>query len=135
MAFFDKRFLKFCLVGVANTLIGSGVMYAFYNLANCSYWFSSAMNYVVGSVVSYFLNKYFTFRSNARSWGEIARFAVNIAVCYLIAYGVARPLVHAVFSSLSETANDNLAMLAGMVIFTALNYLGQRFFAFKDKNT
>ena len=135
MAFFDKRFLKFCLVGVANTLVGSGVMYAFYNLANCSYWFSSAMNYVVGSVVSYFLNKYFTFRSNSRSWGEIARFAVNIAVCYLIAYGVARPLVHAVISSLSVTANDNRALLAVMVIFTALIYLGQRFFAFKDKNT
>ena len=131
MAFFDKRFLKFCLVGVANTLVGSGVMYALYNLANCSYWFSSAMNYVVGSVVSYFLNKYFTFNVKKRSWREIARFTANILFCYLIAYGVAKPLARMVFSALSESARDNLAMLAGMVFFVPLNYLGQRFFAFR----
>ena len=131
-AFFDRQFLKFCGVGVINTLVGSGVMYALYNLAHCGYWFSSAMNYVVGSVVSYFLNKYFTFKSRSQSWEEVARFALNIAVCYLIAYGMAKPLVRWIFSGLSETASDNLAMLGGMGLFVILNYLGQRFFAFKD---
>ena len=37
-----------------------------------------------------------------------------------------------IFSGLSETASDNIAMLGGMVLFVGLNYLGQRFFAFKD---
>ena len=120
-AFFDRQFLKFCLVGIANTIVGTAVMYGLYNLAGCGYWFSSAMNYVVGSVVSYFLNKYFTFKSRSQSWKEIARFVINIAVCYLIAYGLAQPLVGAMFSGLSETARDNVAMLAGMCIFTALN--------------
>ena len=32
---------------------------------------------------------------------------------------------------MSVTVRDNVAMLAGMVIYTALNYLGQRFFAFR----
>lgn len=131
-AFFDKQFLKFCLVGVANTLVGTAVMYGLYNLAHCGYWFSSAMNYVVGSVVSYFLNKYFTFKSRSQSWQEIARFVINIAVCYLIAYGLAKPLVRVIFGGLSETAGDNVAMLAGMCIFTVLNYLGQRFFTFRN---
>ncbi len=130
-AFFDKRFLKFCAVGVVNTLVGTAVMYGLYNLAHCGYWFSSAMNYVVGSVVSYFLNKYFTFNVKKRSWREIARFTANILFCYLIAYGVAKPLARMVFSALSESARDNLAMLAGMVFFVPLNYLGQRFFAFR----
>ena len=133
-AFFDRQFLKFCLVGIANTIVGTAVMYGLYNLAGCGYWFSSAMNYVVGSVVSYFLNKYFTFKSRSQSWKEIARFVINIAVCYLIAYGLAQPLVGVMFSGLSETASDNVAMLAGMCIFTALNYLGQRFFTFKNFN-
>ena len=84
-AFFDRRFLKFCLVGVLNTLVGTAVMFGLYNLAQCSYWFSSAMNYVVGSVVSYFLNKHFTFRSSGGGWRQLLRFALNIAVCYLIA--------------------------------------------------
>lgn len=132
MAFFDRKFIIFCLVGVVNTLVGTAVMYGLYNLAHCGYWFSSAMNYVIGSIVSYFLNKRFTFKSSERSWQEIARFVINIAVCWLIAYGLAKPLVRMIFSGLSEKANDNLAMLAGMVIFTGLNYLGQRFFTFKE---
>lgn len=132
-AFFDRQFLKFCLVGAANTLVGTAVMYALYNLAHCGYWFSSAMNYVVGSVLSYFLNKYFTFKSSERSWRELLRFVINIVVCYLVAYGIAQPLVRSLFSGLSQSANDNIAMLAGMCIFTALNYLGQRFFAFKTE--
>ena len=130
-AFFDRQFLKFCGVGIINTLVGSGVMYALYNLAHCGYWFSSAMNYVVGSVVSYFLNKHFTFRSTTRSWREVLRFAVNIAACWFAAYVLALPLAQAIFDMLSDTARDNIAMLFGMVIFTGLNYLGQRFFAFK----
>lgn len=130
-AFFDKQFLKFCAVGLVNTLVGTAVMYGLYNLAHCGYWFSSAMNYVVGSIVSYFLNKYFTFKSRERSWSEIARFIINIAICYLIAYGLAKPLARLIFADLSQTANDNIAMLAGMVIFTGLNYIGQRFFTFK----
>lgn len=131
-AFFDKQFLKFCLVGIVNTLVGTAVMYGLYNLAHCGYWFSSAMNYVVGSVVSYFLNKYFTFKSRSQSWQEILRFIINIAVCYLLAYGMAKPLVGMLFAGLSQKASDNVAMLAGMCIFTALNYLGQRFFTFRN---
>ena len=129
-AFFDRRFLKFCLVGVLNTLVGTAVMFGLYNLAQCSYWFSSAMNYVVGSVVSYFLNKHFTFRSSGGGWRQLLRFALNIAVCYLIAYSAAQPFVEWLLKDADVRVRDNLAMLVGMVIFTGLNYLGQRFFAF-----
>lgn len=131
-AFFDKKFLKFCLVGVANTLFGTGVMYALYNLAGCSYWLSSAMNYILGSILSYFLNKYYTFQYKKRDWGTILRFAANIAVCYLIAYGAAKPLVRSLLEGAGQKVQDNVAMLVGMVLFVALNYLGQRFFAFRE---
>lgn len=133
-AFFDKQFLKFCLVGAANTIVGTAVMYGLRFGFDCGYWFSSAMNYVVGSILSYFLNKYFTFNSRGQSWQEIARFVLNIAVCYFVAYGLAKPLVTAILGSAGEDLRDAVAMLAGMVIFTGLNYLGQRFFAFKRTN-
>ena len=133
-AFFDKRFLKFCLVGVANTLIGSAVMFGLYNLAHCSYWFSSAMNYVVGSVVSYFLNKHFTFRNAERGWKVVARFVLSIAVCWVLAYGIAKPAVAMVLAGmpLSQQMQGNLTMLAGAGLFVVLNYTGQRFFAFRN---
>lgn len=129
--FLDITFLKFVLVGVINTLVGTAVMFLCYNAFHCSYWFSSAMNYVIGSIVSYFLNKYFTFQNKERSWKIVIKFIINITVCYLIAYGVAKPLVAHVLSGQTVTIQENGAMLVGMVLFVILNYLGQRFFAFK----
>ena len=89
----DITFWKFVLVGIVNTLVGTAVMFAAYNVLHLSYWISSASNYVVGSIVSYFLNKYFTFQNKEKSWKQLVKFALNITVCYLVAYGLAKPLV------------------------------------------
>ena len=56
----DATFWKFVLVGIVNTAVGTTVMFVAYNALHFSYWVSSASNYVIGSIVSYFLNKYFT---------------------------------------------------------------------------
>ena len=129
---FDVKFWTFILVGVANTLFGTGRMFLLYNVFHVSYWWSSAANYVFGSILSYFLNKYFTFQNRQRSWQEIVRFVINICACYGIAYGVARPLAQQIFAAASPRWQDNAAMLAGMVFFTGLNYLGLRFFVFPE---
>lgn len=132
--FYDKTFLKFIIVGIINTAVGAGVMFALYNIFNCSYWISSIMNYVVGSVVSFFLNKYFTFKSKAFSFKEVIYFIINIAVCFFIAYGLAKPFAIYILSGYSKSVQENTAMFIGMVIFTGLNYLAQRFIVFKENN-
>ena len=126
----DPTMFKFLLVGVFNTLVGCGTMFLLYNLAGCSYWLSSAANYIVGGVVSFFLNKYFTFQNRERSWKQVGKFVVTVAVCYLLAYGVAKPLTIYVLAGQAVNIQENAAMLAGMCLYTGLNYLGQRFFAF-----
>lgn len=128
---FDSTAVRFVLVGAVNTLFGAGIMFIFYNCLHLSYWLSSASNYFFGSILSYFLNKYFTFRRTERSAKYIVRFVINISVCYFAAYSVAKPLITQLLASASVTAQDNIAMLAGMVIFTVLNYFGQKLFAFK----
>jgi putative flippase GtrA len=130
---FDRTFLKFLLVGVANTLFGTAVMFGCYNLLGLNYWISSAANYVCGSILSYFLNRHFTFENRARGFSTVWRFVVNILVCYLVAYGIAKPLVRMALSGQGTTIQENAAMLVGMVLFTLLNYFGQRFFAFRAK--
>ena len=132
---FDKTMVKFLLVGVVNTLVGAGTMFLLYNLAHCSYWISSAANYVVGGIVSFFLNKYFTFQNKDWSWGQVGKFIVSVSVCYLLAYGLAKPLALHLLAGQSQSIQENVAMLVGMCLYTALNYLGQRFFAFKVKRT
>lgn len=130
--FFDRTFLKFLIVGVINTLVGTAVMFGCYNLLHFGYWVSSASNYVVGSIVSYFLNKYFTFQVKERSIRFVVRFIINITICYLLAYGIAKPLVARILSSMPANIQENGAMLVGMCLFVALNYIGQRFFAFRQ---
>lgn len=132
---YNSTLIRFGLVGVANTLFGAAIMFVLYNMFGVSYWISSACNYIFGSILSYFLNKYFTFRDKAKGWRQVLRFAVGIALCYLLAYGLAQPLVGAVLGGfeLGDALRDNIAMLAGMVLFVCFNYLTQRFFTFRKE--
>jgi putative flippase GtrA len=127
----NNTFLKFAAVGVLNTLVGTAIMFGLYNLAGASYWVSSAANYILASILSYVLNKKFTFRHKGEVVQSGMRFAVNIAVCYFIAYGAAKPCAAALLDNFSTSIQENTAMLAGMCIFVVLNYFGQKMFVFK----
>jgi putative flippase GtrA len=127
----DGTVIRFIIVGVINTLFGTAIMFVFYNVFHLSYWISSASNYFFGSILSYFLNKSFTFKYGKADFKSIFRFTVNILVCYLLAYGIAKPVMRWALSGYSVTVQENVSMVLGMVLFVALNYLGQRFFAFK----
>lgn len=132
----ESTVLRFVLVGAVNTLVGTAIMFGLYNLAHVSYWVSSAANYILTSTLSFFLNKFFTFRNHTKSGKQVARFAVNIAVCYLLAYGIAKPVSVRLLGGVPQAVGDNVSMLVGMCLFTVLNYLGQRFFAFaSDEET
>lgn len=130
-ALFDRHLLRFLLVGVLNTLVGSALMFGLYNLAGSSYPVATAANVILTSILSYFLNKYFTFEQKQRSAAEAVRFALTIAVSYFVAYGVAKPLCLRLLSSARQRVQENAAMLTGMCLFSALNYLGQRIFTFR----
>ena len=131
MKLIDLTLLKFLLVGIVNTLFGCGIMFLLYNLAHCSYWLSSAANYIVGGIVSFFLNKYFTFRSEEKSFSQFLLFAANVALCYLIAYIGAKKLIQILLTGASEQLSGNVALFCGMCIYTALNFLGQKCIVFK----
>ena len=131
--FFDATFLRFLLVGVVNTLVGTAIMFFCFNVLAWSYWISSALNYIVGSIVSYLLNKRYTFQQKGHDLYTILKFIMNITICYVLAYGFAKPLVTWLLSGLSTNVQGNIALLVGMVLFVAFNYIGQRFWAFSQK--
>ena len=130
---FDKTVIKFLAVGVVNTLVGCGTMFLLYNMAHCSYWVSSAANYVVGGIGRFFLTTSGTCQYKRWEWSQVWKFAVNVTVCYLLGYGLAKPLVLHLLAGQAVNVQENVAMLVGMCLYTGLNYLGQRFFAFKGK--
>lgn len=130
---FNVTLLKFFIVGVINSLLGMGIMMIMYNLLHCSYWVSTASNYIITSIISFFVNRKITFKSRDRSIKQGLKFAANIIVCYLIAYGVARPLTAWILTQTGARTVTNIAMIVGMGLFSTLNYLGQRFLVFPEK--
>jgi putative flippase GtrA len=126
--------MKFVMVGIINTLVGTTIMFVFYNVFHLNYWISSASNYIIGSLVSYLLNKNFTFRFREKGYYSLLRFIINILTCYLLAYGIAKPIMHWILSDFNKIIQENISMLLGMCLFVVFNYLGQRFFAFRKKN-
>ena len=132
-SFFDATFLRFILVGVVNTLVGTAIMFFCFNVLAWSYWISSALNYIAGSIVSYLLNKRYTFQQKGHDWYTILKFIVNITICYVLAYDFAKPLVTWMLSGVSTNIQGNIALIVGMILFVAFNYIGQRFWAFLPK--
>ena len=133
MRFLDKKLIKFLLVGVLNTIVGAGVMFLLYNLAHFGYWFSSVCNYIVGGVLSFFLNKYFTFVNHEKSIIQVIIYIANLIFCYVIAYLIAQKFVYFILEFQTESIRDNVSMFIGMCLYTGLNYFGQRLLVFSEK--
>lgn len=131
---FDYKLLKFLLVGIVNTLFGAGLMFLLYNIFNCTYWMSSICNYIFGGILSFFLNKYFTFKSSKKSLKEVILFIATLILCYLIAYVFAKWAIYHIFVAQTEKIKGNIAMLCGMCIYTGLNYIFQRLIVFNTNS-
>lgn len=128
---FIMEVIHFGIVGVINTLMGWVIMAVLYNLIHLNYWLSTGISYFIGSIFSYQANSRVTFKVEERDKGLPWRFAINIIVCYLIAYGMAQPLVRYALSSQPVVIVDNVAMVVGMCFFVFLNFFGQKLFVFR----
>lgn len=128
---FIMEVIHFGIVGVLNTIMGWGIMAVLYNLIHMNYYLSSGISYFIGSVFSYHANGKLTFKVENKDKWLPWRFAINIIVCYLVAYGVARPIVRHLLASRSLVVVDNVAMVLGMGIFIFMNFFGQKLFVFR----
>lgn len=144
---FDEIF-HFGIIGVFNTVAGYILVLIFLNVCNWNYWVASGTSYVIGSIFSYFANKKLTFKVEGNSWRLALKFAGNIAVCYLLAYGIAKPLagsvmrgylpaltqkIGAMLDMAADKVVENVAILVGMGLFIIFNFIGQKFLVFAGK--
>ena len=120
-----NSFFRFLLVGVGNTLVSMAIELSLYNLVlydmgRTGPVLSSAAGFLVGAVMSFFLNRHFTFHSEE----ELGRSAVTHP---LLQPWLAERL-QAVFV---EKWANSVSLVVCMGLYTVLNYFGQRFFAFR----
>ena len=146
LSLFDAKLWKFLLVGIFNTIFNWVIVFLLLHFAQFTPLAATIISTILASILSYILNRYFTFKYQGSGFGAIARFALNIVVCYVLGYGLALfvfyPLfpgvtggagkVLAILSGTKNTKWDYVAALLGSCLFTGFNYLGQRFFAFRE---
>lgn len=132
----ERSLRRFLLVGLGNTALSLFLQFTLY-AAGLGYWGSSALAFCVASLSSFYFNRRYSFQSAGGLVEDALRFSVNIAVCYLLAYGAARPLVlwgtARLWSGRLAAYHGSLSLLFGNGLFTCLNYFGQRFFAFPKR--
>ncbi len=143
---FDIKMWKFLLVGVANTVFNWVIVFVLLQFAGFTTLAATAVSTVLASILSYLLNRFFTFRYRGDNLQSILRFALNIVVCYILGYGIALFVIYpllpgveadwskilSILSGEKATKWDYLAAIFGSCLFTGFNYLGQRFFAFRE---
>ena len=132
--FWDKSLLFFVLIGAGNTIItmvGSQLLFSY-----LGYWGSTALLFALTSIISFILNRTYSFHSKAPLLQSAVRFAIIIAVCYLISFGISSVFVpwfvQNYVQGLAKETVTRIAMIVAQVLFTAMNYLGQRLWAFKE---
>ena len=132
--FFDRSLLIFLIIGGLNTIVsmvGSQLL-----LSSLGYWGSTALMFTLCSILSFIFNRKYSFQSTAPLLGSAVRFAIVIAVCYLVSFGISDLLVPWAVGAFAWPIPDEwvtrIAMLVAQVIFTGMNYIGQRLWAFKD---
>lgn len=126
----------FLLIGLGNTVLSLAIQLLLFSYTKLGYWYSSGIAFCIASISSFYFNRTYSFRSDGSLVGDAVRFALNIAVCYFIAYGMAQPLVNWLLPKLGDgflVYQGQISLVAGNGLFTCLNYVGQRFFAFKSK--
>ncbi|AMO24608.1 hypothetical protein UC35_19440 [Ramlibacter tataouinensis] len=118
------QFARFGLVGVANTLVGSGLILLL-AWQGVDPYLANILGYVTGTLLSFALNARWTFGSRM-SADHLARFLLVIVAAYVI-----NLLVLALTLGLGWGALAS--QLPAMVCFTVANFLGQRYFTFREQ--
>lgn len=117
------QLFRFLTVGVVNTLITLAVIYLLMHLG-ADYRVANAVGYLAGFIISFVLNRNWTFTHEGHWLASFARWIVVAAVSYC------GNLATVVMLHRWLGVDTRLAQLGGMPVYTALSYAGSRYFAF-----
>lgn len=132
------QFLRYAMVGVANTLLTLGVIFVCKGIFHANPWVSNAIGYIAGFINSFILNKTWVFRSDNKVAGEALKFGIGFIVCYLLQLLVTWLLTDCTpIGDLSwqlpgfVVSGYALATVIGMGVYTIANFIFNRAVTFK----
>jgi len=141
----SKEFIKYCLVGVINTIVGTGTAFLSLNLLGYDYAVSTTLAYITGNITSFCLNKKFTFKSHGNPFFEFIKFFLTMLPAYIFSYwlgyeicrymlsvGLFEFITHIVDMK-ATLISDNIAIPLSMFIYLILGFTINKFLVFNKK--
>jgi putative flippase GtrA len=117
--------IKFGLVGVLNTAIGWGTFFVLFHFFSFNYVLANTIGNILGFINSFFWNKFWTFKSKDLRYEEMFLFILVFLICLAVQSGI---LI--VFKEVFKW-NVYLSQIISMVIYTLLNFIGNKWFTFR----
>lgn len=124
---FSFQFVRFLVVGVANTMVGLSVIYSAKYFFHAGDVTANAIGYGVGICVSFILNSRWTFAYR----GLMASAAVKFFLATAVAYAANLLTVMAAIDGFG--INTYLAQALGMPVYTVVAYLASKYVVFRLK--
>ncbi len=151
----SREFITYCLVGLVNTVVGIGTALIFLNVifpiyevpSHISYPVSTGLSYVVGIIVSFYLNKKFTFKNTDKAGMQFVKFFTTMLPAYVFSYWLGYNLGHFtsrflpdfIFDFFAKLLNvqtsvvvDDYAVLISMAIYLIAGFSINKFIVFKQ---
>ena len=133
----DRSLLFYTLIGLSNTFLTMGLEFLLNNAFGLPYWWTTSIPFAITSITSFVFNRKFSFKSHGNFWNDMIKFYILFIACYLLAFYFAKPISMQLLSSTNaaEKAVTNISIIVGQCVFTPLNYIGQRFWVYREKES
>jgi len=119
----QKELKRFFFAGIAAVSTDCGTYYLLINIFN--YSTSKIISFILGTIVAYILNKYWTFERYEKSFAEIVKFTLLYSATL-----VANVLTNKFVLDISGNTVF-LAFLSATGVSTVLNFIGQKWWVFR----
>ena len=135
------QLLKYCVIGVMNTLITLVVFYLLNTKMGLSYGISNVVGYIFGVIYSFLWNRNWVFKTKNDFKRELALFVIGFLICLALQLFVSWILLEVIgWKDLRDDiipffpmqkAGQNIVMVLAMVAYTLANYAYNRFVTFR----
>ena len=122
----QRKEFRFLIVGGINTVVGYGT-YALFLYLGVDYLIAFTIATIVGVINSYLWNRFFTFRSNSKALGEIAKFSLVYFISFCAGLLFLKVIVG--WSGMDQY----LAGILNIIMTTIISWFGHKNFSFKTK--
>ncbi|MCR5563164.1 MAG: GtrA family protein [Desulfovibrio sp.] len=118
-----RQFVRFCCVGVVNTVLSLAVIFSLTWAGLWVYW-ANATGYVIGIIASYVLNSRYSFGARM----TLRRFLKFLLTCGL-SYAGNILAIHSILAA--SPSSIYASQFIGMIVYTAIGFLLNKFYAMK----